>query len=237
MVRKTTPPDLKRFVALSSPLEENPLDLEDLGLRLELDRDPVVMVVEDVATSLHLLGTILRERGYQVITASDGPAALERVRETPPDLVLLDIEMPGMDGYEVCLRLKAEASTREVPVVFLTSRTGTEDILRGFRCGGQDYVTKPFQPMELLARVHTHVTLKRTRDRELQLFKALRDSQGRVNTLYGLIPICTKCKRVRTDEGSWQSVEDYIQDHADAMVARRLCPDCGQGQGQVGDPG
>ncbi|MBP1628512.1 MAG: response regulator receiver protein [Holophagaceae bacterium] len=219
-------PGQRRFVALSSSVEGQITDLESLGLNLEPDRDPVVLVVDDVSTSQHLLASILRDRGYQVVVANNGPEALERVRATPPDLVLLDIEMPGMDGYEVCLRLKAEEATRDVPVVFITSKAGTEDVIRGFRCGGMDYVTKPFHPLELLARVHTHVTLKRTRDRERELFAALRESQGRVDALSDLLPICAKCRRVRSDGGYWQSVEDFLQEHAEVRLAHGLCPDC-----------
>jgi len=168
----------------------------------------------------------LKERGYQVMTAVDGPRALEAAHGTVPDLVLLDIEMPGMDGYEVCLRLKAEEVTREVPVVFITARTGPEDIVRGFRCGGIDYVVKPFHPLELLARVHTHVTLKRTRDRERELLAALQESQGRVAALSSLLPICGSCRRVQGEGGGWQSVEDYLQEHGEVRLAHGLCPDC-----------
>lgn len=216
----------KRFVALSASLEGRTTDPKLLGLSLEPDRDPVVLVVDDVPSSQHLLASILRDRGYQVLTASDGPMALERARTMLPDLVLLDIEMPGMDGYEVCLRLKAEEATREVPVVFITAKTGTEDIVRGFRCGGMDYVTKPFHPLELLARVHTHVTLKRTRDRERELFHALQASQGQVDALSDLLPICAKCRRVRSEDGAWQSVEDFLQERAEVRLAHGLCPDC-----------
>lgn len=219
-------PSSRRFVALSSTLEGQITDPGELGLRLEPDRDPVVLVVDDVPSTQHLLASILRDRGYQVLVASDGPTALERVRTMLPDLVLLDIEMPGMDGFEVCLRLKAEEATREVPVVFITGKTGTEDIVRGFRCGGMDYVTKPFHPLELLARVHTHVTLKRTRDRERQLFLALHASQGQVNALSDLLPICAKCRRVRGDDDSWESVEDFLQKRAEVRLAHGFCPDC-----------
>jgi len=197
-----------------------------LGLNLVPDRDPVVLVVDDVPSSQHLLASILRDRGYQVLVADDGPAALERVRTMLPDLVLLDIEMPGMDGYEVCLRLKAEETTRELPVVFITGKTGTEDVVRGFRCGGMDYVTKPFHPLELLARVHTHVTLKRSRDRERELFRALQESRGRVDALSEMLPVCTRCMRVRNREGLWQRLEDYVREHPQVRLAHGRCPEC-----------
>lgn len=101
------------------------------------------------------------EADYRLCTAENGPQALKEVEKQRPDLVLLDIMMPGMDGYEVCERLKADPQTKDIPVVFLTAVTGVEDKTRGFKLGAVDYITKPFDGAEVKARVRTHLSLKK----------------------------------------------------------------------------
>ncbi|MFA6971740.1 MAG: EAL domain-containing protein [Gallionella sp.] len=122
-----------------------------------------ILAVDDTPASLKLLTDLLKAEGYAVRAAINGELALRAARTYPPELVLLDIRMPGMDGYEVCRRLKAEPATRNVPVIFLSAASETGDKLQGFKAGAVDYVTKPFQRDELLARVHTHLELIRLR--------------------------------------------------------------------------
>ena len=120
-----------------------------------------VLVVDDGIDNLRLLSDFLGEHGYEVRAVTTGRQALQAVEHDPPDLILLDITMPEMNGYEVCQRLKAKDRSRDVPVIFLTSLTDTADKVRAFDAGGVDYVTKPFQFDEVLARVKTHVALRR----------------------------------------------------------------------------
>ncbi|MBN9423793.1 MAG: two-component system response regulator [Candidatus Accumulibacter sp. 66-26] len=123
-----------------------------------------VLVVDDTPDNLALMSALLKER-YKVKVANDGPRALRiAAGERPPDLILLDIMMPGMDGYEVCRRLKAAPATREIPVIFLTARAGTEDEESGFALGAVDYITKPISPPIVLARVETQLRLKASAD-------------------------------------------------------------------------
>lgn len=124
---------------------------------------PSILIVDDVPANLHLLSGMLREHGYRVRPAPSGALALEAARHTPPDLVLLDINMPEMDGFEVCRRLKADPALQDIPVLFVSALGETEDKLRAFKKGGQDYITKPFQVEEVLARVRTHLSLRRAR--------------------------------------------------------------------------
>jgi diguanylate cyclase (GGDEF)-like protein len=116
-----------------------------------------------VDDNLEILGDMLSFNGYRVQTARSGEAALKRVQESPPDLILMDILMPGMDGYEVCARLKADKNTKDIPVIFVSSMTDIDSKVRGFKVGGVDYINKPFQHAEILVRVNTHVTLQRLR--------------------------------------------------------------------------
>jgi signal transduction histidine kinase len=137
---------------------------------------PSVLVVDDTIENLRLLASMLEEHGYEVRPVTNGRQALQAAERNPPDLILLDITMPEMDGYEVCRRLRANDRSKEVPVIFLTALTDTADKLRAFAIGGVDYITKPFQFEEVLARVNTHVSLRRAQ-------VALADSYERLRAL------------------------------------------------------
>jgi adenylate cyclase len=118
-----------------------------------------ILVIEDEPANIQTLSTLLKERGYQINIATNGRQALEVLERIRPDLILLDIMMPEMDGFETCRRIKASTAWREIPIIFLTAKTDTADIVRGFELGAVDYVAKPFNAHELLARVNTHLTL------------------------------------------------------------------------------
>lgn len=123
----------------------------------------LILTVDDKPQNLQFLGKLLSNNGYEVAMAQSGVQALKFVRTELPDLILLDIMMPEMDGYKVCEKLKAEPPTRHIPVIFLTARSDAQDIAKGFEAGGVDYVTKPFHSVELLARIKTHIELKTLR--------------------------------------------------------------------------
>jgi CheY-like chemotaxis protein/DNA-binding CsgD family transcriptional regulator len=117
----------------------------------------IVLIVDDVPENLALLHDALDEAGYLVLVATDGESALVRARQSLPDVVLLDAVMPGMDGFEVARRLKADFATRAIPLVFMTGLSDTEHVVAAFSAGGADYVTKPIRPAEVLARIAAHV--------------------------------------------------------------------------------
>jgi len=117
-----------------------------------------IMIVDDIPTNLRLLSAILTRAGYQVRPVRDGQTAVNIAFAQPPDLILLDVMMPGIDGYEVCRLLKEDERTRDVPIIFISALNSVKDIVRSFSVGAADYVTKPFQPEEVLARVSAHVT-------------------------------------------------------------------------------
>ena len=123
----------------------------------------VVLVVDDHPDTLALLSDVLGGDGYTVIAAVDGRTALERARMITPDIVLLDARMPGMDGFEVCLRMNSDPVLSDVPVIFMTGLTESEHIVKGFRAGGADYVTKPVKPDEVRVRVEAHLSRARAR--------------------------------------------------------------------------
>jgi len=122
-----------------------------------------ILVVDDTPANIQTLAAILKDKGYQLSVATNGKQALEVLARVQPDLILLDVMMPEMDGFETCRRLKEAAATKQIPVIFLTARTETTDIVKGFELGAVDYVAKPFNAHELLARVSTHLTIDELR--------------------------------------------------------------------------
>jgi len=123
-----------------------------------------ILIVDDIPSNIRLMVSILDEHGYSVSYAQSGNLAIDLCQKVHFDLILLDVMMPGMDGFEVCEMLKGMEDTKDIPVIFLTARTDQESILKGFEIGGVDYVTKPFNEKELLVRIRTHLDLKQTRD-------------------------------------------------------------------------
>lgn len=121
-----------------------------------------ILIVDDTPENIDILVELLEDFDKQI--AINGADALETAFENPPDLILLDIMMPEMDGYEVCKKLRADDRTKDIPVIFLTAKTQKEDIVKGFEAGGQDYITKPFDVHELMERVKTHLELKTQRE-------------------------------------------------------------------------
>lgn len=187
---------------------------------------PLVLIVDDVPKNLQVLGNILRKQEYNIAAATSGKQALDLVENIHPDLILLDIMMPDLDGFEVCEKLKGSTKSKDIPVIFLTAKTGTDDIVKGFEVGAVDYLTKPFNSAELLARAHTHIELKKARDKERELILKLKDALKKVKQLSGLVPICSRCKKIRDDEGYWQRVEEYLETHSEAQLTHSLCPEC-----------
>lgn len=139
--------------------ENHSSDQQDRACRLRGGNDTVLMV-DDTSANLQVLQATLEVRGYRLLAARDGASALSAAAKARPDLILLDIMMPGMDGYEVCRRLKTDPATRDIPVIFLSALSQTADKVKGFELGAVDYITKPFEPAEVIARVNTHLTLR-----------------------------------------------------------------------------
>jgi two-component system sensor histidine kinase/response regulator len=128
-----------------------------------------ILVVDDQPTNIQIVGVVLGNMGHEIIPAADGPTALKRIALRAPDLILLDMLMPGMDGCEVCREIKENPDWKDIPVIFLSAADDKDLIVRALNSGGVDYITKPFNQSELISRVRTQLALKRTRDRLVQL--------------------------------------------------------------------
>lgn len=177
-----------------------------------IHKKPNILYVDDNQTNLKLISSILKKEGYQTVLAESGQKALDYLEDNQPDLILLDIMMPGMSGIEVCERIVENKQTNRIPIIFLTARSDRETMLEGLRSGGVDYITKPINRQELLARVNTHLRLKRANEE--------------INRLKGLLPICSSCKKIRTEDGYWKEVEQYVSERSDTQFTHGLCKEC-----------
>jgi diguanylate cyclase (GGDEF)-like protein len=131
----------------------------------DITRKPVILIADDNRVIIRLLGELLTKEGYQVAEVHDGKSVIKSLPSIQPDLILLDVDLPEMSGFEVCRKLKQNSDSADIPVLFVTSRNDKKDILAGFAAGGQDYVVKPSTRAELLARVRTHLALRRTQQK------------------------------------------------------------------------
>lgn len=166
---------------------------------------PLVLVVDDVPANLQMVGTMLKDEGVEIAMATNGAEALAAAAADPPSLILLDVMMPGMNGFEVCQKLKRNPSLGLVPVIFLTACSDTDDVVKGFAAGCVDYVTKPFREAELKARVRTQLQLHQLRS---------------------LLPICMHCHSIRDETGSWERVDVFISERVGVSFSHGLCPQC-----------
>jgi sigma-B regulation protein RsbU (phosphoserine phosphatase) len=186
----------------------------------------ILVADDDRATAAVLRGT-LQTWGLDVIVAYDGRQAWELVQQdTTIGLAVLDWGMPGLDGPEVCRHIRADASRSHLHVVLLTARESRADLVAGLSAGADDFLSKPFDPEILRARIDVGLRLLKLRsalaDRVMELETAL----SQVRQLHGLLPICSYCKHVRTDGDYWQQVEHYVAQHSDLQFSHGICPAC-----------
>ena len=137
-------------------------------------RDAAILIVDDAPENLAVLRKLMVEQGYQTFVATSGERALKIARRVHPDLILLDVVMPGMDGFETCRELKGHASTRRIPVIFMSAKTGTDDVVAGFDIGAIDYIRKPLQLAEVCARVRTQLQIRSTSENQEEQAERLR---------------------------------------------------------------
>ena len=157
-----------------------------MSMQLELNEEnkkPLILIVDDIPKNLQVLSNILNIEGYQISFASNGKQALSILETTIPDIILLDIMMPEMDGFEVCKLIKSNSFTQNIPIIFLTGKADTDDIVKGLKLGAVDYITKPFNSAELLSRIRTHIELKFSRDAIVKYNERLLQAQEELRQL------------------------------------------------------
>jgi two-component system, sensor histidine kinase and response regulator len=152
-----------------------------------MNENVTILVVDDDRENLRVVNNYLKEKGYKIALALEGKKALKVIDDNKIDLILLDIMMPEMDGFEVCKILKEKPETKGIPVIFLTAKSETDEIVKGFQTGGVDYITKPFKKEELFARVNTHIQLKLVRDMlKARMDESIRSRDLFMKTMYDL---------------------------------------------------
>jgi len=209
---------------------------------------PRLLVVDDQKDFIETMFEIFH-RDYEVFAAKSGLEAMKICRSTLPDLILLDVLMPGIGGLQVCRLLKSEPELSDIPVIIVTAQENPEDETKGLEAGAVDFITKPVNPAAVRARVHNHLTLKSQADllrntneemkvKNLHLLEvqsaltekvaALEAAINKVRQLEGIIPICMHCKKIRNDNDYWQQIDQYITEHSAALFSEGICPDCMQ---------
>lgn len=187
-----------------------------------------ILVVDDMPGNLGVLFEALYAAGYNVLIQDNGESALELLNTFQPDLILLDILMPGMDGFEVLRRLKNNPLTQDIPVIIITALLAHDDEVKGLKLGAADYITKPFHVETVLARVQIHIANRNLQKMLIEQNEKLKQALDNIKTLSGLIPICARCKKIRDDQGYWNQIESFIQQHTDAIFSHGLCPECAE---------
>jgi len=187
-----------------------------------------ILVIDDNPTNLKLLADVLTQQGFEMFAAEDGESALETLNYVRPDLILLDVMMPGIDGFETCRRLKADPATCDIPIIFMTALSDSVDEVKGLELGAADYIIKPFQVETMLARINTHLTVIKLQAQLQAQVQELQTALDKVKLLSGMLPICANCKNIRDDKGYWHQVEVYIHNHSEADFSHGLCPACAE---------
>ncbi len=193
--------------------------------------DVRVLIAEDDPVSRQLLQAFLQKWGYEPIVAGDGDEAWAALNvEDPPSMAILDWMMPGLEGPEVARRLRgleeSRPSSDSCYVILLTAKETTADIVEGFSAGVDDYVTKPFNKDELRSRVTVGARMLDLRKRLADRVRELEIALATVETLQGLLPMCSYCKKIRDDTDYWTDVESYIERYSGAEFSHGVCPDC-----------
>lgn len=237
------------------------------GNQMQKNR-PRILIVEDSPTQAIELKSLLEERGYAASVATNGADALSYLDKHIPDLIISDIVMPEMNGYELCRKIKTDNDLKTIPVLLLTQLSEPEDIIEGLESGADNFVTKPYDPELLLSQIE-YILINRDirirprteigievffagkrqlinsdrvqildllfstyensirQKRELErVNRELKKALDAIETLHGILPICSHCKKIRNDKGAWTQIEEYIGAHSDIQFSHGICPDC-----------
>ncbi|MEM8963625.1 MAG: ATP-binding protein [Acidobacteriota bacterium] len=182
-----------------------------------------ILAVDDESVNRQVIRNYLAGQPFELVTAASGDEALALLERERFDLVLLDVMMPKVSGFEVCRVVREEHPMEDLPVLFLTAKNQSSDVVTGLSLGANDYLAKPIARDELLARIRPHLGLLHV-NRNLDAL--VQQKMSEIKVLEGLLPICSSCKKIRDDDGEWNELESYIDEHSEAEFTHGFCPDC-----------
>ncbi|MCD4776767.1 MAG: response regulator transcription factor [Candidatus Aegiribacteria sp.] len=186
-----------------------------------------ILVVEDDLSTRKTLFGLLQKCGHDTNAVASGEEAWELIRQPDaPRLILLDWLMPGLDGIHLCKKVRSIDKEDPYYIIMLTVKDNKKDIVEGLNTGADDYITKPFYPEELRARINAGQRIIEMQNRLRNRAIDLQDSLDHIKILQGILPICSFCKKVRDDKNYWQQVDDYIETHTEAQITHSICPEC-----------
>ncbi len=186
-----------------------------------------ILIAEDDPTSRHILEIMLGKWGYEVVVACDGNEAWQAFQtHDPPRLAILDWMMPGMDGVEVCRKVRESGIPSIVYIILLTAKDRKEDVVAALGGGANDYVVKPLEREELLARIQVGERMVELQSALAGRVEELQEALSHIKTLQGILPICMHCHKIRDDHDAWQKLEQYVTQHTDAQLSHSICPEC-----------
>ncbi len=179
-----------------------------------------ILLVDDHPENLLVLERSLEDLDLHLVKATSGNEALSLMLETDFALVLLDVQMPEMDGYEAASLMRQLDQTKNVPIIFVTAiNTADQQVFKGYESGAVDYLFKPIVPEILCSKVKVFADLHRQR-------VLIQEQMDEIMTLRGIIPVCATCKRIKNDAGDWESLESYILEHSEAQFSHGICSEC-----------
>jgi phosphoserine phosphatase RsbU/P len=184
------------------------------------------LIADDDRIVTAKLSRALANWHFDVSLAHDGESAWGVIQTQAPRLAIVDWMMPALDGLGLCRRIRQDPTTAHMYLILLTSRDSRADVVAGLDSGADDYLVKPFDPEELRARLHVGVRVLALQERLADRVVELEAAVSTIKRLQGLIPICSYCKRIRSDSNDWEQLESYISEHTDAHFSHGICPPC-----------
>ncbi len=186
-----------------------------------------ILIAEDDLVSRTMLSRLLTSWGREVVVTSDGGSAWDILqRDDAPKVAILDWMMPDLDGVEVCRRVRGLTRPEPTYVILLTAKDRTEDLVEGLDSGANDYLVKPFDRLELQARLRVADRMVALQHEVAERVRELQAALDQIHQLQGLLPICSYCKKIRDDGNYWQQVEGYLSAHTGVQFSHGICPDC-----------
>lgn len=193
-----------------------------------MEKSPLkkILIADDDPISLHFLKNLLENMAFEILMAEDGLKAWELFQKNEIQMVITDWMMPGLTGPEISRKIR-ESGILSIPyIIIITSKGRQQDIVSGLETGADDYITKPFEPLELQARVKVGQRIIESQAALADRVAELQHALSHIKNLEGILPICSYCHKIRDAQDNWKRLENYIMSHSEARFSHSLCPDC-----------